>query len=55
MYVESRKSEQVALSTLSRSGRISQGGDIAPAEEMWCDAVENQRRRELHLALGEVM
>ena len=24
------------LSTLSRSGRISQGGDIAPSEELWC-------------------
>ena len=27
---------------LSRSGRISQGGDIAPAEELWCIAVKDQ-------------
>ena len=26
---------QVTLSTLSRSGRISQGGNIAPSEELW--------------------
>ena len=32
---------QVALSTLSRSGRISKGGDITPAEELWCTAVED--------------
>ena len=30
------------LSTLSRSGRISQGGDIAPSEELWCAAVKGQ-------------
>ena len=27
---------QVTLSTLSRSGSISQGGNIAPSEELWC-------------------
>ena len=41
MYVESRKSDQVALSTQIRSDRISQGGDIAPAEKLWCAAVED--------------
>ena len=30
------------LSMLSRSSRISQGGDIAPSEEMWCTAVKDQ-------------
>ena len=25
---------------LSRSGRISQGGDITPSEELWCTAVK---------------
>ena len=30
------------LSTLSRSGRISQGGDIAPLGELWCAAVKDQ-------------
>ena len=30
------------LNTLSRSGRISQGGDIAPSEELWCVAVKDQ-------------
>ena len=41
MYVEPRKSEKVALSTRSRSNRISQGGDIAPAEKLRCAAVED--------------
>ena len=27
---------QVTLGTLSRSGRISQEGDITPSEELWC-------------------
>ena len=30
------------LGALSHSGRISQGGDIAPAGELWCAAVEDQ-------------
>ena len=30
------------LSMLSRSGRISQGGDIAPSEELWCAVVKDQ-------------
>ena len=33
---------QVTLGTLSRSGRISQGGDIAPSEELWCAAVKDR-------------
>ena len=27
---------QVTLSTLSHNGRILQGGDITPSEELWC-------------------
>ena len=27
---------QVTLSALSRSGRISQRGDIEPSKELWC-------------------
>ena len=30
------------LSTLSHSGRISQGGDIAPSEELWCTVVKDR-------------
>ena len=41
MYVEPCKSGQVALSTRSRSNRILQGGDIAPAEKLRCAAVED--------------
>ena len=31
-------------STLSRSSRISQEGDIAPSEELWCTAVKNRAK-----------
>ena len=27
---------------MSRNGRILQGGDIAPSEELWCAAVKDQ-------------
>ena len=27
---------------MSHSGRISQGGDIAPTEELWCAAVKDR-------------
>ena len=33
---------QVTLGTLSPSGRISQGGNIAPSKELWCTAVKDQ-------------
>ena len=34
LYVETYKLNTDTLSTLSRSGRISQGGDIAPSEDL---------------------
>ena len=40
------------LSTLSRSGRISQGGDIAPSEELWCAAVKDQAEERVTCRLG---
>ena len=29
---------------LSHSGRISQGGDIAPSEELWCAAIKDRAK-----------
>ena len=40
------------LSTLSRSGRISQGGDIAPSEELWCAAVKDQAKERVTCCPG---
>ena len=36
----SDKLTPITLGVLSCSGRISQGGDIAPSEELWCAAVK---------------
>ena len=37
---------------LSRSGRISRGGDIAPSEELWCAAVKDQVEERVMCCLG---
>ena len=36
LYAKSFTSTRATLSVLNRGGRISQRGDTAPAEELWC-------------------
>ena len=40
------------LGTLSRSGRISQGGDIAPSEELWCTVVKDRAEERVTCSPG---
>ena len=40
------------LGALSRSGRISQGCNIAPSEELWCTAVKDQAKERVTCCPG---